>query len=188
MQTCTRCNSTKSLNAFGVRKNRRGEARPHTWCLECVRGYGRGYQEKNAATLSEKAKARYEGDRESAISRAARWAQQNPDKARAAWRKYRRSEAGAAKHRAMQAERNAAMRAGPGVTPGQWAEILDLFGHRCAYCLAPKALQRDHVIALSRGGEHSTANVVPACADCNNAKADAPVFFMAERAFMPRAS
>ena len=54
---------------------------------------------------------------------------------------------------------------------GDWRALLDSFGNRCSYCLAADVrLAQDHVVALSRGGEHSLANVVPACKRCNSSK------------------
>lgn len=41
----------------------------------------------------------------------------------------------------------------------------------CAYCGASTAtLQRDCVMAISRGGRYTLDNVVPACAACNASK------------------
>ena len=41
----------------------------------------------------------------------------------------------------------------------------------CAYCGATDgALQRDCVMAISRGGRYTVDNVVPACASCNTSK------------------
>jgi len=37
---------------------------------------------------------------------------------------------------------------------------------RCTYCPAP-ATTADHRLALSRGGDNSLENLVPACAACN---------------------
>jgi len=47
--------------------------------------------------------------------------------------------------------------------------------HTCQYCLrlfAPKALTLDHVTPRSRGGASSWENLVAACYQCNNRKAD----------------
>jgi 5-methylcytosine-specific restriction endonuclease McrA len=41
----------------------------------------------------------------------------------------------------------------------------------CAYCaLTDKPLQKDCVLALSRGGRYTLDNVVPACRSCNTSK------------------
>lgn len=59
----------------------------------------------------------------------------------------------------------------PGVPVVEWAEILAVFGGRCAYCLrADRTLTRDHVVPISRGGLDEAGNVVPACQSCNSRK------------------
>jgi 5-methylcytosine-specific restriction endonuclease McrA len=59
----------------------------------------------------------------------------------------------------------------PGVTPAQWAEICEVSGHACAYCLRlGLKLTRDHVEPISRGGRDEPSNVVPACTSCNSSK------------------
>nr|WP_239115333.1 HNH endonuclease [Streptomyces sp. SID8499] len=42
---------------------------------------------------------------------------------------------------------------------------------RCVYCDAPGGTV-DHVIPLSRGGQHAEGNLVPACKSCNSSKGD----------------
>lgn len=44
------------------------------------------------------------------------------------------------------------------------------FGHECAYCGAGGDLQVEHVIPISKGGEHHLGNIVPACQRCNFSK------------------
>jgi hypothetical protein len=56
------------------------------------------------------------------------------------------------------------------LTPEQWAMLQELWGG-CAYCGATGGvLQRDCVLAISRGGRYTVLNVVPACASCNASK------------------
>jgi 5-methylcytosine-specific restriction endonuclease McrA len=56
-------------------------------------------------------------------------------------------------------------------TSEQWKATKEYFGFRCAYCLSPlTAAVREHMIPLSRGGDHSADNIVPACGSCNSAK------------------
>ncbi len=53
---------------------------------------------------------------------------------------------------------------------------------RCMYCQClmvlpyrhwnPLSATKDHVIPLSKGGEHSQSNIVAACLRCNGDKAD----------------
>mgnify|MGYP003402340636 CR=1 FL=1 len=52
-----------------------------------------------------------------------------------------------------------------------WIALLGKFNSRCFYCRKKfRKLEMDHVIPLSRGGEHSIRNVVPACRLCNQRK------------------
>jgi 5-methylcytosine-specific restriction endonuclease McrA len=65
------------------------------------------------------------------------------------------------------------------LTRDQWLEILEVFGHRCAYCLrGDQPLTQEHVIPLIRGGAHIAENVVPACLHCNSRKGARPVWSM----------
>jgi 5-methylcytosine-specific restriction endonuclease McrA len=52
----------------------------------------------------------------------------------------------------------------------QWTALKAAWGG-CAYCGATdKTLQRDCVLAISRGGRYTLANIVPACRSCNTSK------------------
>ena len=52
----------------------------------------------------------------------------------------------------------------------QWTALKTVWGG-CAYCgESTLPLQRDCVLALSRGGRYTLANVVPACGSCNSSK------------------
>ena len=56
------------------------------------------------------------------------------------------------------------------LTPEQWTALCEAWGG-CAYCAAADvALQRDCVLALSRGGRYTLDNIVPACRSCNTSK------------------
>jgi 5-methylcytosine-specific restriction endonuclease McrA len=74
----------------------------------------------------------------------------------------------------------------------QWAALQTAWGG-CAYCgKADRPLQRDCVLAISRGGRYTLGNVVPACATCNTSKCNAEVTLwmrrhrLDERAFLLR--
>ena len=52
----------------------------------------------------------------------------------------------------------------------QWTALTIAWGG-CAYCgTRGKPLQRDCVLAISRGGRYTLENVVPACRSCNTSK------------------
>ena len=56
------------------------------------------------------------------------------------------------------------------LTADQWSSLTSAWGG-CAYCGATdRPLQRDCVLALSRGGRYTLDNIVPACRSCNASK------------------
>ncbi|PZS10384.1 MAG: hypothetical protein DLM70_00605 [Chloroflexi bacterium] len=53
-------------------------------------------------------------------------------------------------------------------TNAEWREIVAYFDARCAYCgERAETMHREHMIPLIRGGDHTAANIVPACPSCN---------------------
>jgi len=78
------------------------------------------------------------------------------------------------------------------LTAVEW-EWLKAAWQGCAYCGATdRPLQRDCVMAISRGGRYTVDNVVPACAACNASKCNDEVTSwmrrkrLDERAFLER--
>ena len=78
------------------------------------------------------------------------------------------------------------------LTDEQWTTLQAMWGG-CAYCEATdRSLQRDCVLAISRGGRYTLHNVVPACGPCNASKCNDEVTGwlrrkrLDERAFLVR--
>jgi 5-methylcytosine-specific restriction endonuclease McrA len=78
------------------------------------------------------------------------------------------------------------------LTTEQWATLKAAW-NGCAYCGATDGtMQRDCVLAISRGGRYTIDNVVPACASCNTSKCNEEVTTwlrrkrLDERAFLTR--
>jgi 5-methylcytosine-specific restriction endonuclease McrA len=56
------------------------------------------------------------------------------------------------------------------LSASQWTALTAAWGG-CAYCgETTQPLQRDCVLALSRGGRYTLENIVPACRSCNTSK------------------
>jgi len=56
------------------------------------------------------------------------------------------------------------------LTAEEWSALKEAW-NGCAYCGATEGvMQRDCVMAISRGGRYTLDNVVPACASCNTSK------------------
>jgi 5-methylcytosine-specific restriction endonuclease McrA len=113
-----------------------------------------------AATARTRFKEAYPRYKARRAQRHREWMQHHPEYARARVKRYR------------------AMKLSAGrcdLTSGQWEAIKALYRYCCAYCGQPTAhLTQDHVVPLSRGGDHTAANVVPACGSCNSRKKDGP--------------
>lgn len=56
------------------------------------------------------------------------------------------------------------------LTVEQWQQIKQKFKNKCAYCGKELPLEQDHFIPLSKGGEYTINNIVPACRHCNASK------------------
>lgn len=68
------------------------------------------------------------------------------------------------------------------LTPQEWDAILEAAGYACSYCGSIEQISMDHLIPIARGGDHTAANVVPACLPCNQSKgAKAVAEFLQER-------
>ena len=56
-------------------------------------------------------------------------------------------------------------------TARQWRALVDAHGGCCAYCgTRSLKLQKEHVIPLAHGGDHTARNIVPSCGPCNAKK------------------
>lgn len=61
------------------------------------------------------------------------------------------------------------------LTAPQWRALVEAYGGRCTYCGTHSLkLQKDHVIPLFHGGDHTAKNIVPACGPCNLKKRQHP--------------
>jgi len=62
------------------------------------------------------------------------------------------------------------------LTVAQWEAIKQYFNNACCYCGEEKPLHQEHFLALSKGGEYTRNNIVPACKSCNSSKRDKTFF------------
>lgn len=61
-------------------------------------------------------------------------------------------------------------------TEENWQETKDYFDNKCAYCGFDEELTQEHFIPLSKGGEYTVNNIIPACKSCNCSKKDRDFF------------
>jgi len=62
------------------------------------------------------------------------------------------------------------------LTAEQWENIKKHFNDKCAYCGKELPLAQEHFLALSKGGEYTANNIIPACQSCNSSKRDNSFF------------
>jgi len=137
-----------------------------------MKSYKKEWQSDNPEKLTEqrrkdapRIRAKYALSPERGRAQAAAWAKNNP---------VRRAVA--------QQRRRAALRGAENtLSKDQWEEILEYFGHACAYCLRQNvSLTMDHVTPVSRGGGTTPDNIIPACRSHNSKKGDRGILRMVE--------
>lgn len=62
------------------------------------------------------------------------------------------------------------------LSKNKWDKIKLHFNNKCAYCGQEKNLHQEHFIALSKGGEFTHNNIIPACKSCNCSKGNKDFF------------
>lgn len=130
--------------------------------------YNKMHREKRRAYAKRYQASRYE----QIAAQKARYVAKHPDRIKAQKARYRKT------HPYKAYEYKARRRAWKAaavindLTNRQWLEIQAAFDHCCAYCgkRAKGHLTQDHLTPLSKGGNHTVSNVVPACRSCNARK------------------
>jgi len=150
---------------------------------ERTRAAVRRYAAKHPDEARERSAQYYERNKDEVNRRAREWAKRNPEKQRAsvqAWRDthpdygHRYMQAHKAEYAAWSAARRARI---ADATVGDVSAIREIYRRareeeavRCHLCggLIPIGQRHvDHIVPLSRGGQHSVRNLEIACAECN---------------------
>ena len=192
-KACSRCGEVKPLEAFKKAKNRVNGV--SSWCKAChnrssqalstrYKAYGPTkhvdektcsqcqqvlpvdafYMNRLAADWRESAckpcklalnAATYAANPRKHRALVQRWEKQNRDKVRG-YVKQRRAK-----------RKNASV---SDLTEQEWLTLLAANGNACAFCGSGDDLTQDHAVPLSRGGEHTLTNIIPACRSCNSRK------------------
>ncbi len=165
---CSKCGQVKTLSEFNKQKLCKYGVRPE--CKKCkyknekawksknterVREYMRSYGREHEKTYCEIRRARerqrYVDNPQAILARNRKYTDRRPEVQLAIGRNYR------AKKRAN----------GGCVSPDDWSDVLERYGHRCLNCGATERIEQDHVIPISRGGIHHKSNLQPLCKTCN---------------------
>jgi 5-methylcytosine-specific restriction endonuclease McrA len=121
----------------------------------------RAYRQKHRARDQVYGQGYYQTHREQQRQKLAAWRQAHPEQAQAAvQRRLARKHAAAIND----------------FTAQQWRLMKQHYGYCCVYCgRQMQRLTMDHLTPLSQGGNHTAANIVPACQSCNSRKSTGAV-------------
>jgi len=144
------------------------------------------WREENGKRQKEYAKKYYQEHKKEELERSRKyrrenpeqekkWKENNPDIIRASSKKYRISDKGKANiQRGHTMRRKRLGKIINTLTSQEWLDILEAYNYRCAYCGVEFEVEnmptRDHIIPISKGGDNTKENVVPACRSCNSKK------------------
>lgn len=166
---CTLCGESKDSSFFY--KHKTNKSGLSSWCKSCSVARSKKYMDcpekkarkkaYDAARVKEKeeiikrkAKIRYQATRENRIAYVKEWVSKNPEARRMIANNY--------KHRRRAQERG-------GVSTARLRAWVDAQTKRCVWCSADcqVAFHVDHVVPLSKGGEHDLTNLAISCPTCN---------------------
>lgn len=123
----------------------------------------RQYYEKNKDRIKKYSRNHYQLNRKKHYKLSLCWRNQNPTLYGQYQKKYahkRRLTIGCVRH---------------DLTNNEWEKIKIAFGSNCAYCgNYCDSPTQEHFIPVSRHGEYTKHNIIPACLSCNSSKQDKP--------------
>lgn len=116
----------------------------------------KGYRENYQNTHRDKVRAARAAYRSRNPNKTNEWRAANPDKAKAISQRRRANKCSV--------EIN-------DFTADQWTQLKEKYNYQCVYCgCVSNKLTMDHIIPISRGGNHTLENILPACQQCNSKK------------------
>lgn len=127
--------------------------------IEKVKAASKTWRENNSERVKAFQRARQEANPEKKANAENKaniraWNQAHPEKRRQSAQRYK------ARKRSLLST----------LTLEQWANIKRHFNNCCAYCGNNSLLTQDHLVPLSKGGEYTHNNIIPACKSCNSSK------------------
>ncbi|HRR40402.1 MAG TPA: HNH endonuclease signature motif containing protein, partial [Syntrophales bacterium] len=161
-KVCSKCNNEFPLSEFY-----KGSGR----CKSCFKLEVKEYtlrkyhsDEEFRENVKKKASEWYENNR-------ARVSERNSKNSKSTYEKVKNKERYKELKKLRQSKRRSLKRsAESGFTLKEWKDCLLYFDNRCAYCGAEGDLQKEHFVALSKGGGFTKHNILPACPTCNTNK------------------
>ena len=181
---CTKCLKVKPFSEFHYMKPKTPYSDPvRPRCKECRKSdSAQDYIVRGDFIRKQQADARHtmtEKQRQQERDRIRNWEKANPERVKASAKKYREGTGRPTRYEAYQRRRALLANA-----PCDGHTTKELHAHWlhhgfdpkiCSYCdasITAKVSVGDHVIPLSKGGDHMMDNLVPCCTSCNSSKGD----------------
>lgn len=114
--------------------------------------------------------ALYEATRDESKAATRAWRLANLDKAAIAGRRWARANPERIANYSHKRRAHKLSNPAISVSKRDWIRLCRRWNNACAYCGVVAPLGRDHIVPLSRGGQHSIGNLLPACRSCNSSK------------------
>lgn len=187
---CGKCLQELPLSNSYFRENGSSTTGYFSYCLECEKDYKKQYRVNNSEKIKERDRRYYQLNKGNKKEYDAVYRKENKirisayskkyysinktelDKKNELWRKnnplrYKEISRIVAQRRLARKRKLPA-----NFTGEQWEMCKMHFDYSCAYCGSESNLEQEHFIPLSKGGEYTKDNIIPACDKCNPSKND----------------
>ena len=187
MKKCTKCDIVSPATEAYFYRDIRNKSGLYACCKVCSgayrlahsekqRQYNRVYRKDHFDVLRQKEKAWREANKESLHQKKQQYSMENRERLNIAARLYASTHP---EQRQANEQRRRARKNGAAIndfTHSQWLAMQSHYDHRCVYCGKRRKgkLTQDHITPLSKGGNHTASNIVPACRSCNAKKLVGP--------------
>lgn len=185
---CAGCGETKPVSEFHKQQGAPGGYRPR--CKVCRKSETTVWYQQNKTAIRARTKQWQGENREKYLAYLREWRAQNREykrhadkqhkaEQRAYYQTYEHQPEVMAKARQNAKNQKAKRKLAKGathhpITAAEWADLKAEYLFHCVYCGAlettEEPLTQDHIVPLKQGGDHSLANIVPACGRCNREK------------------
>lgn len=178
-KVCTKCGEELPATTEWFHKQKNGKFGLSAECKNCKKKY----QEENKEKFKEYQKKWYENNKEKIRKEATRRYWMDVEKSRELEKQRYKNNPDPYKWKSI--KRKTLKKGLPAtLTSEQWEDIKEKFNNQCAYCGEQLPLEQEHFIPVSKGGDYTKTNIIPACKSCNSSKRDRkPVEWYQEQEF-----
>ena len=190
IRICSKCSQEKPLTIEYFQKSSRNKFGFLCVCKDCSKKRDNEYYDKNKIKALEY-KKQWHIDNKSKVDESKRkWRENNKEKSLAIHKKYRETHKEENKivhnkyketHKEVYNINEQKRRAKRNLlecslTKEQWENTKKQFDNKCCYCGKKSPLAMEHFVALSKGGEYTSNNIIPCCKSCNSSKSNKDFF------------